>query len=317
MEAGIFTEVRSMSKAIITAAITGSIHTPTMSPHLPITPDQIADEVLRAREAGAAVAHIHVRDPETGRPSPDLGLFREVIAKVVPRSDIILCLTTGGGLGMTIEQRVAVVSEFEPELASCNAGSLNFALFPMAERIKEFQFPWERAYLEGSEDFIFPNTFKTLRQYCEIFAEHGTKPELEIYDTGMVNNVAWLIQAGYLKKPVYIQFVMGILGGIPASVENLAFLKQSADRAIGDYEWSVAVAGRNQLSIGSAALAMGGNVRVGMEDSLYAGRGVVARSNADQVEKIAVVAQAIGQEVADPDEARRILGLKGRERVKL
>lgn len=305
-----------MSKAIITAAITGSIHTPTMSPHLPITPRQIIDEILRAREAGAAVAHIHVRDPETGRPSPDLELFREVLSEVVPRSDIILCLTTGGGLGMTIEQRVAVVSEFEPELASCNAGSLNFALFPLAERIKEFKFSWEKAYLEASEDFIFPNTFKTLRQYCEIFAERGTKPELEIYDAGMINNVAWLIQAGYLKKPVYIQFVMGILGGIPASVDNLVFLKQSADRAIGDYQWSVAVAGRNQLMIGSAALAMGGNVRVGMEDSLYAGRGVMARSNADQVEKIAAVVRAIGLDIATPDEARQVLGLKGRERVK-
>ena len=305
-----------MSRVIVTAAITGSIHTPTMSPHLPITPRQIADEVVRACEAGAAVAHIHVRDPENGRPSPDLGLFREVLSLVVPRCDVVLCLTTGGGLGMTVEQRVAVVSEFEPELASCNAGSMNFALFPLVERIKDFKYSWEKAYLEASEDFIFPNTFKTLRQYCEIFARHRTKPELEIYDAGMINNVAWLIQAGYLQQPVYIQFVMGILGGIPATVDNLVFLRQSAERAIGEFKWSVAIAGRNQLPIGAAALAMGGNVRVGMEDSLYAGRGVMATSNADSVEKIVAVARAIGLEIATPAEAREILGLKGKEHLK-
>ncbi|MBC7344338.1 MAG: 3-keto-5-aminohexanoate cleavage protein [Clostridia bacterium] len=306
-----------MSKVIITAAITGSIHTPTMSEYLPITPKQIADEIVRAYEAGAAVAHVHVRDPENGRPTQDLNLFREVIADVYSRCNIVLCLTTGAGLGMTIEQRVAAVPEFEPELASFNAGSLNFALFPMAERIKEFKFSWEKEYLEMTEDFIFPNTFKTLRRLCEIFARYGTKPELEVYDAGMINNVAFLIERGYLKKPVYIQFVMGILGGIPASVENLVFLKGMADRMIGDFQWSVATAGRNQLPIGAAALAMGGNVRVGLEDALYAGKGLLAKSNADQVERIVSIAHALSLDVATPDDAREILGLKGRDKMKI
>jgi len=305
-----------MSKVIITAALTGSIHTPTMSPYLPVTPDQIAEEAVRACEAGAAVVHIHVRDPQTGRPVPDLELFREVVGKIKNRSRVVMCLSTGGGLGMTTEQRVAVVPAFEPELASFNSGSMNFAIFPLAEKIKEFQYPWEKAYLEGSEDNIFPNTFKTLREFCAIFSRHGTKPELEVYDTGMINNIAYLINKGYLQKPVYLQFVLGILGGIPAAVENLVFLYETARKAIGDFVWSVCAAGRNQLNMGAVALAMGGNARVGLEDALYAGRGKLAASNAEQVEKIVRIARELGFEPATPDEARQILGLKGYETVK-
>ncbi len=305
-----------MSKVIITAALTGSIHTPTMSPYLPITPDQIAEEAVRACDAGAAVVHIHVRDPQTGRPVPDLELFREAVGKIKSRSRVVMCLSTGGGLGMTTEQRVAVVPAFEPELASFNSGSMNFAIFPLAEKIKEFKYPWEKAYLEGSEDHIFPNTFKTLREFCAIFSRHGTKPELEVYDTGMINNIAYLINKGYLQKPVYLQFVLGILGGMPAAVENLVFLYETARKTIGDFVWSVCAAGRNQLNMGAVALAMGGNARVGLEDALYAGRGKLAASNAEQVEKIVRIARELGFEPATPDEARQILGLKGYETVK-
>lgn len=304
-----------MSKAIITAAITGSIHTPTMTPHLPVTPKQIADEAVRAYEAGAAVAHIHVRDPETGAPSPSLDLFREVLTEVKSRCNMILCTTTGGGLGMTAEQRVAVVRTFKPELASFNFGSLNFALFPILQKIKEWKHPWEPQYLAMTEDLIFPNTFKTMREFCRYFKEADTKPEIEIYDVGMINNLAFMIQAGHIQKPVYIQFVMGILGGIPATVENLVFLYQTARNLIGDFQWSVCAAGRNQMPMCTTALLMGGNARVGLEDSLYVEKGRMAKSNAEQVEKIVRIARELGIEPATPDEARQILGLKGLEKV--
>ena len=304
-----------MEKVIITAAITGSIHVPSMSPYLPITPQQIADEAVRVYEAGGAVAHIHVRNPETGQPSPDIDLFREVVTKVKSRCNIILCLTTGGGLGMTAAERVKVVSTLRPELASFNFGSINFGIFPPAENIKEFKFPWEKPYLMGSEDFIFPNTFKTLKEFSQIFAENETKPELEIYDAGMINNVVFMLQRGHLKKPVYLQFVLGILGSMPPSANNLVFMYNSARESIGDFVWSVCAAGRHQLPMCTMALTMGGNARVGMEDSLYAGKGVLAKSNADQVEKIVRIARELSLEPATPDEARQILGLKGLAKV--
>jgi len=304
-----------MAKAIITAAITGSIHTPSMTPYLPITPKQIADEAVRVWEAGGAVAHIHVRDPETGQPSPSLELFREVVSEVKARCDLVLCLTTGGGLGMSAEQRVSVVPTFKPELASFNFGSLNFALFPVVSRYREFKFPWESPYLSMTEDFIFPNTFKTLREFCQFFRENDTKPELEIYDTGMLNNVAFMIEQGHLKKPVYLQFVMGILGGIPATMENLMFLHKTARDTIGDFVWSVCAAGRHQMNICTAGLLMGGNARVGLEDNLYVEKGRIAKSNAEQVEKIVRIARELGIEPATPDEARAILGLKGLDKV--
>ncbi|MBE9574636.1 MAG: 3-keto-5-aminohexanoate cleavage protein, partial [Proteobacteria bacterium] len=258
-----------MGKRIITAAITGAIHTPTMSPYLPITPKRIADESVRVWEAGAAVAHIHVRDPETGQPSSSLDLFREVITEVKDRCDIILCLSTGGGAGMTTEERVAVVREFKPELASLNFGSLNFALFPAVSQYEEFKFAWEHQHLSISEDAIFPNTFKTLREFSGFFKENKTKPELEIYDVGMLNNLAFMIQQGHIKKPVSLQFVMGILGGIPPTMENLMFLHQTARQTIGDFVWSVCAAGRHQMRMCTTSLLMGGNVRVGLEDNLY------------------------------------------------
>lgn len=304
-----------MKKRIVTAAITGAIHTPSMSPYLPITPDQIANEAVRAWEAGATVAHIHVRDPETGRPSPDVNLYREVAEKVKSRCDIILCITTGGGLGMTTQQRVAAVPLLKPELASFNFGSLNFALFHALETYKEFEHPWEREYLAMTDDFIFPNTFKTLKESAEIFYENQTKPELEIYDLGMLNNVDFMLRRGYLKPPVYIQFVMGILGGMAATPENLMFMYKTAQDLFGEFNWSVCAAGRYQFNMCTMALVLGGSVRVGLEDNLYLERGIKAKSNAEQVAKIIRIARELGLEPATPAEGREILGLKGLDNV--
>ena len=304
-----------MSKAIITAAITGSIHTPTMSPHLPITPKEISDDAVRAYEAGAAVCHIHVRNPETGQPTPDINLFKETITRIKSKCNMIICITTGGGLGMTPEQRLIPVSTFKPELASFNAGSINFALFHALDRYKEFKFNWESKYLAMTEDFIFPNTFKSMKDFARIFGENDTKPEFEVYDAGMINNIAFLIEKGYVKKPVYVQFVMGVLGGITPSSGNLLFLVDYAKKLIGDFEFSVCVAGRAQFPICTQSLLIGGNVRVGLEDNLYLGRGVMAKSNAEQVAKIARIAKELGIEPATPDEARQILGLKGLDKV--
>jgi uncharacterized protein (DUF849 family) len=288
-----------------------------MSPYLPITPDQIADNAIQACGAGAAAVHIHVRNPETGQPSPDLELFKKVLTKVKSKCDVIVCTTTGGGLGMTPEQRVGVVSTLKPELASCNMGSMNFALFPLLEKMKDFKFPWEKQYLEFTEDLIFPNTFKSIRVFLNIFNENGTKPELEVYDAGMINNTAFMIERGLLKTPVYIQFVLGILGGMGATVENLVFLYESARRLIGEknFVWSVCAAGRNEIPMCTHALLMGGNARVGMEDALWLDKGVLAKSNAELVAKIVRIAKEFGIEPATPAEARKILGLKGLDKV--
>jgi len=302
-------------KAIITAAITGSIHTTSMSPYLPITPKQIADEAVRAYEAGAAVAHIHARDPETGQPKPDINLIREIITSIKSRCNMVVCITTGGGLGMTAEQRLIPVSTFKPELASFNGGSINFALFHALDKFKEFKFEWETKYLAMTEDFIFPNTFKSMREFAAIFQTNGTKPEFEVYDSGMVNNVAFMIERGQVKKPVYIQYVMGVLGGITPSPENLMFLVDYTKRLIGDFEFSVCVAGRAQFNICTQSLLLGGNCRVGLEDNLYLEKGKMAKSNAEQVAKIARIAQELGIDPATPDEARKILGLKGIDKI--
>ena len=304
-----------MKKAIITAALTGSIHTPSMSPHLPITARQLIDEILAVHEAGGVVAHLHVRDQETGIPNADQDIYREIATEVKKHCDIILCTTTGGKLGESVEKRVAVASTLEPELASLNAGSLNFALFHIVDKIKEWKFDWEKQYLESTDDFIFPNTFKTMRQFLEIFEKTGTKPEFEIYDTGMINNLAFLIQKGIVKKPVYLQFVMGILGGIPATPQNLVHLHETAYRQIGEFEFSVCAAGSAQFPLCTQSLLMGGHARVGLEDNLYLEKGVLAKSNAEQVAKIIRIAKEFGIEPATPDEARNILGLKGIQKV--
>jgi len=302
-------------KFVITAAITGGIHTPTMSPYLPITPRQIADDAVLAYEAGAAVVHIHAREPETGKPTPDVNIIREIITSIKNRCNVVICITTGGGLGMTVEQRVAPVKLFKPELASFNAGSINFALFPVIPRYNEWKHEWEKQYLGMTEDFIFANTFKSMKEYCAIFNENGTKPEFEIYDAGMVNNIAFMIQAGYVKKPVYIQFVLGVLGGLTPSPENLLFLVDYAKRQIGDFVFSVCVAGRAQFPICTQALLLDGNCRVGLEDNLYLDKGRMAKSSGEQVAKIARIARELGVEPATPDDARKILGLKGIDKV--
>ena len=304
-----------MKKAIFTAAITGSIHTPSMSPHLPITARQLIDEILAVHAAGGAVAHLHTRDQQTGLPNADQDVYREVASEVKKHCDIILCTTTGGRLGDSVENRVRVATTLKPELSSLNAGSLNFALFQIADKIKDYQFDWEKPYLEGTEDFIFPNTFKTMREFLEIFATTGTKPEFEIYDMGMINNLAFLIRKGIVKKPVYLQFVMGILGGIPATPENLVYLVDTARRQIGEFQFSVCAAGHMQFPLCTQSLIMGGNARVGLEDNLYLEKGVLARSNADQVAKIIRIAGELDVAPATPAEAREILGLKGLDQV--
>ena len=303
-------------KIIVTAALTGAIHTPTMSSHLPITPDEIVEEARRASEAGAAVVHIHARDPESGQPTADSTIFGGILSEVKSKCYVIICTTTGGGLGMTVEQRVSVVKRYSPELASLNGGSLNFGLFHVLDKIKEFKYDWEPQYLNMTEDFIFPNTFKTLREFTQFFREEETKPEFEIYDAGMLNNLAFLIDRGHIQKPVYLQFVLGILGGMQATVNNLVFLLNSTREIIGDeFVWSVCAAGRHQFKMCNLGLLMGGHARVGLEDNLYLQKGIMAKSSAEQVERIVNIARELNVEPATPDEARRILGLKGIDKV--
>jgi uncharacterized protein (DUF849 family) len=306
-----------MDKFIVTAALTGAIHTPTMSPYLPITSDQLAEEARRAREAGAAVVHVHGRDPQSGRPSADSKVFGEILSKIKSKCDAVICTTTGGGFGMGVEERVKVVKTYSPELASLNAGSLNFALHPVLEKMKDFKYDWEAQYLAMSEDFIFPNTFKTLREFSAHFSQEGTKPELEVYDAGMLNNIAFLLSRGMIKKPVYIQFVLGILGGMQPTVNNLVFLHSSAREILGhEFVWSVCAAGKSQFKMCNAALLMGGFTRVGLEDNLYLEKGELAKSSGEQVEKIVRIAREHGLEPASPEEARAILNLKGPQSVK-
>lgn len=305
------------NKVWITAAITGAVHTPALSPYLPVTPEQIIDDSIRAYEAGAAVVHIHAREPETGRPVPDLATMREIVGGIKRKCDVIICVTTGGALGMSLENRLAPIPALKPELASLNAGSVNFVLSPMADTVRKngAQHDWEVPFLEGTYDLVFSNTFYTLENYCRTMNEYGTRPELEVYDVAMLNNIAYFIGKGLLKKPPYIQFVLGILGGLPATVENLAYLVRTAREQIGEFFWSCAAAGRHQFPLTAAALAMGGNVRVGLEDNLYLGPGVLAKSNAEQVIRIKEIAERIGLETASADEVRKALSLKGHKNV--
>ena len=304
-----------MKKAIFTAALTGSIHTPSMSPYLPVTPDDLIKEIISVHEAGGAIAHVHARDPETGSPNADQDIYRHIATEVKKSCDIVLCFTTGGKLGEPVENRVKVVNTLKPELASLNAGSLNFALFHIVKGVKEFKRSWEKDYLEGTEDFIFPNTFKTMRQYVQIMQQHNTKPEFEIYDVGMINNLAFLIKEGVVKTPVYLQFVLGILGGIPATFENFIFMLETAKKQINDFEFSVCSAGKSQFPLCTISLLSGGHARVGLEDNLYIKKGALAKGNAEQITKIIRIAEEFGIEPATPEEAREILKLKGIEQV--
>jgi len=307
----------SGQKVIVTAALTGSAHFPSMSPYLPLTPGQIVEEGIRAADVGAAILHIHARNPENGMPTPDIEVFREVLTGIKAGSDAVICLTTGGGMGMSTEQRASPVTTFRPELASLNFGSMNFSVAHVADRIRDWKFPWEKLGMLASEDYIFPNTFKTLREFLSLFAASDTKPEVEIYDLGMVNNLAFMVGKGNIKPPVHIQFVTGTLGGVPSTVNSLVTLVNAAKDALGagNFTWSAIGAGRFQMPICSVALAMGGHVRVGLEDNLYLSKGVLAKSNAELVEKIVRIMKELGLEPASPDEARAILGLKGLGKV--
>ena len=301
-----------MPKRIVTAAVTGGIHTPTMSPHLPVTPKEIADDAIAAHKAGAAVVHIHARDPQTGKPCADMDVYGEIFDRVRSVCDPVLCATTGGGLGMPVAERVKVVPTHKPELASFNAGSVNFGLFDIPDRmnVTEWKHDWEKAYLYGTKDLIYTNTFKSMEEFALAFSASGTKPEVEIFDSGMINNLAYLEGKGLIEKPVYLQFVMGILGGIPATIENLMFLAQTAEKAFGkDMQWSVCAAGRYQMSMCTAGLLMGSHVRVGLEDSLLLERGVLAKSSAEQVEKIVRIMGELNFDPATPNEAREMLAL--------
>ncbi|GAC1037145.1 3-keto-5-aminohexanoate cleavage protein [Pseudomonas sp. No.117] len=301
---------------IITCAVTGAIHTPSMSPHLPVTPEQIAEAALGAAAAGAAIVHLHARDPEDGRPVQDPQLFRRFLPRIKRESDVIINLTTGGAPTMGVEERLQPALQLKPELASLNMGSMNFGLYEMLGRFKDFQHAWERPYLEESDDRIFRNTFRDIAHILEACRENHTRFEIECYDIGHLYTAAHFLERGLLPRPLFIQSVLGLRGGIGGHPEDLMQMRRTADRLFGaDYLWSVLGAGRNQIPLATMGLAMGGNARVGLEDSLWDGPGKLAASNADQVRRIRTVVEALGGRVASPDEARELLGLKGRNAV--
>ncbi len=301
-----------MGKVIITAALTGAIHTPSMSEYLPFRIEDMVEEAVRSYNAGAAVVHVHARNPENGIPSSSVEIFREILSRIKAECNAVITPTTGGSYTMTPKERLAVVSALKPEMATFNAGSLNFALYPVLEKYREFKYDWEEGYLKGTESFIFSNHFESLHIYSKTMNETGTRPEIEIYDVGQINNVAQLLREGYLKKPVYLQYVMGILGGIPATADNLLYLIRESKRLLKeDFIWSVCAAGKFQFSMGVINVLEGGFWRVGLEDNLYIEKGVLAKSSAEQVEKAIRIIRELGYEPATPDEAREILGLKG------
>jgi len=307
----------SRRKVIITCAVTGSIHTPTMSPHLPITPAEIAQQSIEAAEAGAAIIHLHARDPKDGHPTPDPKVFMEFLPRIKQGCDAVVNITTGGGHGMTLEERLAAPLRASPEMTSLNMGSMNFGLFPMLQRYKSFKYDWEPKHLEGSRDFIFRNTFKDIERVMKDLGEgHGTRFEFECYDVGHLYSLAHFLDRGLAKPPLFVQTIFGILGGIGADHENLVHMRRIADKLFGDaYQWSILAAGRHQLPFVSMGAIMGGNVRVGLEDSLYAGAGKLATSNAEQVRIVRSILENLSLDVASPAEARQMLALKGGDRV--
>jgi uncharacterized protein (DUF849 family) len=304
-------------KVIITCAVTGAIHTPSMSAHLPVTPDEIADAAIGAAEAGAAVIHLHARDPENGKPTQDPAVFSKFLPNIKSRSNAVINITTGGSPHMTIQERLRPAHHFEPELASLNMGSMNFGLYPMLERFKEFKHPWERDHLNNSRDLVFKNTFADVEYILTSCGANGTRFEFECYDISHLYNLAHFVDRKLATPPFFVQSVFGLLGGIGPHPEDLMHMKRTADRLFGkDYVWSILGAGRNQIPLASMGAAQGANVRVGLEDSLWIGPGKLAQSNADQVRKIRQVLEGLSLEIATPAEARQMLALKGANEVK-
>jgi uncharacterized protein (DUF849 family) len=305
------------AKVIITCAVTGSIHTPTMSPHLPITPDEIATQAVAAANAGAAILHLHARDPETGRPTADPDVFMQFLPRIKNECNAVINITTGGSSLMSLEERLAAPHLAQPEMASLNMGSMNFGLFPMKRRHSEWSHEWEPKLLDATREVVFKNSFADIEQiFLQLGEGHGTRFEFECYDVGHIQTLAFYLREGVIQKPVFVQFVLGVLGGIDASPESLLHMKATADRLLGDqYRFSVLSAGRSQIPLATIGAILGGNVRVGLEDSLLIGRGKLARDNAEQVMKIRRVLGELGYEIATPDEARGMLNLKGADKV--
>ena len=303
-------------KVIITCAVTGSIHTPSMSPHLPITAEEIADAAVGAAEAGAAIVHLHARNPKDGRPDQTPEAFAPFLKVIKQRCNCVVNLTTGGGMGMTVEERVRPAATFKPEVASLNMGTMNFGLYPMLARQKEFKFDWEKPYLEATRAGMFKNTFADIEYILSTCANNGSHFEIECYDIGHLYTLRHFADRGVVKPPFFIQSVFGILGGIGPHPEDVLHMRRTADRLFGnEYQWSVLGAGRNQMPIAAQAAAMGGNVRVGMEDSLWIGPGRLSKSNAEQVTNVRRIIEGLGLEVASSDEAREMLQLKGGDKV--
>jgi len=304
------------NKVIITCAVTGSIHTPSMSPYLPISPDEIAEAAIGAAKAGAAVVHLHAREPADGRPTQDPKMFKQFLPKIKAACDVVINLTTGGAPTMSIEDRLQPALQLKPEVASLNMGSMNFGLYEMIPRVKEWKYEWEKPYLAASDDRIFKNTFKDIAHILQSCSENNTRFEIECYDIGHLYTAAHFLERGLVKPPLFIQSVFGIRGGIGPHPEDVLHMRRTADRLFGDqYQWSVLGGGRNQMYIATQSAVMGGNVRVGLEDSLWLGKGTLAKTNADQVAKIRRILEELGLEIATPDDARQILKLKGKNNV--
>ncbi len=305
-----------MSKAIISAAITGAIHTPSMSQHLPVTPEEIAAAAVEAAAAGAAIVHLHARNAESGRPDQSPDTFRPIVQAIKQRADCVINLTTGGAPTMTVEERLQPALVLKPEVASLNMGSMNFGLYPMLERATDFKHDWERPYIEGSRDRIFRNTFADIEYILTACSDNGTRFEIECYDIGHLYTLAHFVERGLIKPPLFVQSVFGILGGIGTHEEDVLHMRRTANRLFGkDYHWSVLAGGRHQIRIATLAATLGGNVRVGLEDSLWIAPKRLATSSAQQVTLIRGIIEGLGREIATPEEARQALGLKGGDRV--
>ena len=310
-------KIKATGKVIITCAVTGGAHTPSMSDALPVTPDEIAEQSIAAVEAGAAILHLHARVPHNGMPTGDPEIYNQFLPVLKQRTNAVINLTTGGSATMPVEERLLAAMRFKPEMCSLNMGSLNFAFFDAAKKITNWKHDWEQAYIANSDDYIFRNTFRDIAKIMESMGDAGTRFELECYDLGHLYNLAHFIDRGLIKPPFFIQMIFGILGGMGPDLENMAFLKMTAERLFGreNFQWSVLAAGRHQMPFVTQAALMGGNVRVGLEDSLFISRGVPATSNAQQVEKIVRIIREMGLEPATPDQARQMLSLKGADRV--